>query len=362
MKTLAQNEVRELERFHDLRLPQACVAFLRGEDGILEQLVWEDPGTADPNLVFDCESLKRLRRTAERMLVEEQIPFALAPGDFVFHFRSGPRFLFFRCEPGDDDPPVLCCSLDKPAPQQVCAHFSDWAASLLAKPDKRAIISARELPTVSAHLNLAGLVPLEMQAELRQMPAAFLPALDEVESQLGKPLGACCNAAANLVVGFVLGVILLGLGVVVLGWLVWKAAGAEGASGLGVGVAGVLSGGAAAVGGSLITRAWRLSRSYWVVAAHGFSRVRLADVEMVAWSEIGAIRDIDIDETFPLLNVLARMLPRRERIQFEALTTDGRKYSFSANTLQQVGPLRTIFRHVATELAIPWSSLGISTG
>lgn len=360
-----------MERFHGVLLPQACVAFLRGEDGILEQLVWEDPGTADPDLVFDCESLKRLRRAAEAMLVEEQIPFALAPGDFVFHFRSGPRFLFFRCEPGNDDPPVFCCSLDTPAPQQVCAHFSDWAASLLAKPDIRAVTAAREPPAVSAHLNLGGLVTPEMQAELRRLSRAFRPELAEVESQLGWPLGACRTAAANLVAGCVLGVILLGLGVAVLGWLVWHTVGAEVVSGLaaseaiswlGVGVAGVLSGGLAVVGGLLIARVWRLSRSSLVVAAHGFSWVRLAQVEMVAWSEIGAFRETDVGDPPPLLDVLARILPKRDRILLEALTTDGRTYGFSANTVQQVGHLRVVFRHVATELSIPWSSLGTGAG
>ncbi len=52
MKTLTEHEVREVERFHGVRLPQAFVAFLRGEDEILERLVWEDPGSADADLVY----------------------------------------------------------------------------------------------------------------------------------------------------------------------------------------------------------------------------------------------------------------------------------------------------------------------
>jgi len=56
------------------------------------------------------------------------------------------------------------------------------------------------------------------------------------------------------------------------------------------------------------------------------------------------------------------MLPKRKGIHYEAFTTDGRTFSFSANTVQQVGRLRAIFRQVATELAIPWSSFGNGAG
>ncbi len=116
MKTLTDPEIQQVERFHHLQLPRAFVAFLRGEDGILESLVWADPGSADPSLRFDAETLKCLRRAAETMLADEGIPFTLASDDFVFHFRSGPRFLFFRCDPDLDDPPVFCCTLDAAAP------------------------------------------------------------------------------------------------------------------------------------------------------------------------------------------------------------------------------------------------------
>lgn len=371
MKTLTEHEVREVERFHGVRLPQAFVVFLRGEDGILERLVWEDPGAADADLVFDCESLKRLRRAAEGMLMDEQIPFTLAPNDFVFHFRSGPRFLFFRCNPDNDDPPVFCCSLDAAVPQQVCERFSEWAARLLVKPDTRAVSSSREPPGVSAHLNLGALVTPEMEAELRRVSERFHPELAEVESKLGWLLGAFRTATASLVAGVVLGVMLLGLGLAILGWLLWQTVGAgfalplaasEEMSWLGVGVVGGLSGGLGVVGGLLIARARRLSRSCLVVAAHGFSWVRVAQVEMVAWSEIEAFRETAEGEPFPLLNFLTWMLPKRKGIHYEAFTTDGRRFSFSANTVQQVGRLRAIFRQVATELAIPWSSFGTGAG
>jgi hypothetical protein len=79
---------------------------------------------------------------------------------------------------------------------------------------------------------------------------------------------------------------------------------------------------------------------------------------MVAWSEIEAFRETKVAEPFPLLGFLSVMLPKREGIHYDALTTDGRRFSFSGNTVQEGGRLGAIFRQVARELAIPWSSFG----
>ena len=362
MKTLMDSEIQEVERFHGVQLPRAFVAFLRGEDGILENLVWEDPGAADPNLRCDCDTLKRLRRAAENMLTDEQIPFTLAPDDFVFHFRGGPLFLFFRCDPDHDDPAVFCCRMDAGAPKEVFPHFSDWAASLLAKPDERAVISSGEPPAITPHLDLAPLVTPEMEAELRRVTERFPPELRQIESHLGWPVGACRTATANLAAGVVLGVLLLGLAVAVLGWVIYQAASVRFAlplaasremSWLGGGLAVLLSVGLGVVAGLLIARARRLARSSLVVAAHGFSWVRLGHVEMVAWSELKEFRETALPEPGPTLALLGWLFGKREEIQCEAFTTDGRRFSFGSSMIQQAKPLRAIFRRVAAELEIP---------
>lgn len=365
MRTLADHEVRDVERFHNVQLPRAFVVFLRGEDGILEGLVWDNPGSADPDLRFDAETLKRLRRAAENMLTEGGIPYTLAPDDFVFHFRGGPLFLFFRCTPDEDDPAVLCCSLGEEGPKEVFAHFSEWAASLLAQRDERAVVQAGEPPAITPHLDLASLATPEMRAELRRVANGFAPELRQIEAQLGWPVGACQTARSSLAAGVVLGALLLGLAVAVLGWLIYLAASAGfdlplatrgEVSWLGGVAAGLLSVAVGVIAGVLIVRARRLARSSLVVAAHGFSWVRLGHVELVAWTELEEFRETTLPEPGPVLALLAWLLPGREEVQCEAFTTAGRRFSFGASMIRQPKPLRAIFRRVATELEIPWST------
>ncbi len=204
-----------------------------------------------------------------------------------------------------------------------------------------------------------------MQTELHRVAERFPPELRQIESQLGWPVGACRTATANLAAGVVLGVLLLGLAVAVLGWLIYQATSVRFAlplaanremSWLGGGLAGLLSVGLGVVAGLLIARARRLARSCLVVAAHGFSWVRLGQVEMVAWSELKEFREIALPEPGPALALLTRLFRDREEIQCEAFTTDGRRFSFGPSMIQQAEPLRAILRRVAAELDIPWST------
>jgi hypothetical protein len=92
------------------------------------------------------------------------------------------------------------------------------------------------------------------------------------------------------------------------------------------------------------------------MAARGFSCVRLGQVEMMAWSELKEFRETALPEPGPALALLAWLLRDREEIQREAFTTDGRRFSFGPSMIQQAGPLRALFRRVAAELDIPWST------
>jgi hypothetical protein len=359
MNPWTEGQVRGLEEFYGISLPQACIGFLRDDFGVLVNLKSEDA-----NLVLDYESLKKLRKAAENMLAEEQHPFTLAPNDFVIYFRSGPRFLFFRCEPENDDPPVFSFRTGDSRPEQAFDHFSDWVQSLQAQPEEVAISLTGEPPPITWHLDLAGLITPELEAELRRMEKRFRAELAKMEPRLGSLLGAFQPATANLVAAVIFGIILLGLGTSILGWLVYQMfavhfempfAAWHGTSWVMLLASALMSAGMAAVGAYLIFWAKRLFNSRLVVGAHGFSWVRPSHIDIVAWSEIREIVEVVLRESLPLNTPLRYLLPKSEGCQYEVETKDGRKLRFSANNVRGIAALRAIFERVAADLEIRWS-------
>ena len=359
MKAWTKSQVHELEEFYHVRLPETFTAFLLDDFGVLAGLQSDDP-----NLLLDLESLKKLRHAAEQMLEEQTNPASLAPNDFVFYFTHGPRFLFFRCEPEDEDPPVYEFRYGETEPELAFKHFSDWVQRLQAGPEEAHVSLKGEPPPITWHLELTELVTPEMQAELRQVERRFRPELAEIEPHLGQFLGAFQPATANLVAAVVFGVVMLVLGAAVVGWLIYQACASHfkmpfvahhGMSWLMLGLSLVLSAGLAVAGAYLLFWAKRLFQSRLVVGAHGFGWVRPAHAEVVAWSEIREIVEIVVRESAPLNTRLKVFLPKSEGCQFEVRTKDGRKLRFSANNVRRVEVFEAMLRRAASDLEVPVS-------
>ena len=363
MKLWTKSQVHELEEFYHVRLPETFTAFLLDDFDVLAGLQSDDP-----NLLLDLESLKKLRHAAEQMLEEQPNSAALAPNDFVFYFTYGPRFLFFRCEPGDEDPPVYEVRYGETEPELAFKHFSDWVQRLQAGPEEAHVSLKGEPPPITWHLDLTELVTPEMRAELRQVERRFRPELAEIEPHLGQFLGAFQPATANLVAAAIFGVVMLALGPAVLGWLVYQAFAAHfempfvarhGMSWLMSGLSLVLSAGLAAIGAYLPYWASRLFRSRLVVGAHGFAWVRPSHAEVVAWSEIGEIVEVVLRESAPVHPRLKVFLPKSEGRQFEVRTKDGRKLPFSANNVRGIEVFEAILRRAASDLEVPVSGMKV---
>jgi hypothetical protein len=359
MKPWTKSQVHELEEFYHVRLPGTFTAFLLDDFG-----VWAGLQSDDPNLLLDLECLKKLRHAAEQMLAEQPNPASLAPNDFVFYFTHGPRFLFFRCDPEDDDPPVYESRYGETEPELGFKHFSDWVQSLQAGPEEGHVSLKGEPPHSTRHLDFAEFVTPEMQAELRQVERRFRRELAEIEPHLGQFVGAFQPATANLVAAAIFGVVMLVLGAAVLGWLIYQAFAAHfnmpfiarhGMSWLMVGLSLVLSAGLAVAGACLVYWAKRLFQSRLVVGAHGFGWVRPSHAEVVAWSEISEIVAVVLRESVPLNTRLKEVLPKSESRQLEVRTQDGRKLRFSANTVRRIEVFEAILGRAASDLQVPVS-------
>jgi hypothetical protein len=359
MKAWTKSQVHELEEFYHVRLPGTFTAFLLDDFGVLAGLQSDDP-----NLLLDLESLKKLRHAAEQMLEEQTNPASLAPNDFVFYFTHGPRFLFFRCDADDEDPPVYEFRYGEPEPELAFKHFSDWVQRLQAGPEEAQVTLKGEPPPITPHLDFSEFVTPEMQAALRQVERRFRPELAEIEPHLGHFVGAFPPATANLVAAVIFGVVMLVLGAAVLGWLIYQAFAAQfqmpfvarhGMSWLMLGLSLVLSAGLAVAGAYLVYWAKRLFQSRLVVGAHGFAWVRPSHAEVVAWSEIREIVETVLRESVPLKTGLKVVLPKSEGRQFEVRTNDGRKLRFSANNVHRVEVFEAILRRAASDLEVPVS-------
>jgi hypothetical protein len=359
MKAWTKSQVAELEEFYHVRLPGCFTTFVLDDFGVL-------PGikSDDPNLLVDLETLKKLRRAAEEMLEEQSIPAALAPNDLVFYFSCGPRFLFFRCEPEEEDPPVYEFRYGETEPDLAFKHFSDWIQSLQVPPEVPHISLEGEPPLITPHLDLDGFITPEMRAELRSVERRFRTELPAIEPHLGHLLGAFPPATANLIAGLIFGVMILALGAGILGWLIYQAFGAHfempfvarhGMSWLMLGLSSLLSTALAGAGVYLFSWARRLSQSRLVIGAHGFAWVRPSHVELVAWSEIREIVEITLRESPPLNTPLKAFLPKSESRQFEVRTRDGRTLQCSANNVRRVDVFEAILRHASSDLRIPIS-------
>lgn len=361
MKAWTKGQVHELEEFYHLRLPETFTAFLLDDFGVLAGLQ-----SHDPNLLLDLESLKKLRHAAEGMLAEQSNPASLAPNDFVLYFTYGPRFLFFRCEPGEEDPPVYEFRYGETEPELAFQHFSDWVQRLQAGPEETHVSVKGESPPITWHLDVAEFVTPEMQAELRKAERRFRPEFAEIEPHLGQFVGAFPPATANLVAAIIFGIVMLVLGASVLGWLIYQAFAAHfempfvarhGMSWLMLGLSLILSAGLAAIGAYLLHWARRLSQSRLVVGAHGFAWVRPSHAEVVAWSEIREIVEVVLRESAPLKMGLKVILPKSEGRQFEVRTNDARSLRFSANNVRRIEVFEAILHRVASELEVPVSMM-----
>lgn len=361
MNTNLEIRIRKFEASARCKLPQAYTGFLGGDYGDAEGVLREDCAWAS-----DSENLDELTKQAKEFLAEYRQPFKLAENDFVF-VHQGDRFLYFSCNGNSDDPPVWGYVAGEPAPKQVFAHFSEWVTA--SQPEDHPGVERpeqQEKPSDAVQaflLDISEYVSPELKAELRRVEARFPARLAEAQRVVSWPLGAFRSATANLVAGIILGTVLLVLGAAVLAYGVYLGvetkfhmplAAPHGLSWL-VWVAMIwLSAGLAGGGGYFVYRARQLLGSRLIVAAHGLSWVRSSKAEPVAWHEIWKVEEVILHESLPLNTLLRFLLPKSKSRQFVVHTKDGRRFTFSANSIREIDLLRAILERVASDLEIPW--------
>ncbi len=361
MNTTLETRVREFEESARVKLPQAYIGFLGGDCGDSEATRREEFEWAS-----DYEGLHELTLQTREFLAEYRQPFRLAENDFVF-VHQGDRFLYFRCEPNSDDPPVWRYVAGEPESKQVFAHFSEWVCTIKPKSPpgvERPEEAAKPAAAKTSLLDIAEFVTPELKAELRRVESRSAAQLAAAQRVVSWPLGAFRPATANLMAGIILGTVLLVLGAAVLAYGVYLGvetklrmplAAWQGMSWL-VWIAMIwLSAGLAGGGGYFVYRARQLLGSRLIVAAHGLSWVGSAKAEPVAWQEIWKLEEVVLEESAPSNTVLRFLLPKSKSRQLVVHTKDGRRLTFSANSIREIDLLRAILERVSTDLRIPWT-------
>ncbi len=358
MNTRTEAQIREFEQAVGFKLPQAYVGFLAGDFG--------EPGSQLPEgfqLASDHQNLEELTRQAQALLTQDGQSFTLAPNDFVFLLKED-WFLYFRCQPEDEDPAVLSYLVGEEAPQPAFQTFSGWVQKLAPASEPEVIEQDQAPPAGTVHEDFAGILTPEVQGELSRVRALFPRQLAQLEETLGWALGAFSPARANLAAGIIFGVVFLLFGSCIFFYGIYLAANEHfqmplaarnGMSWLIWFVMSALSAGMAVIGGWLISRAKRLLGSRLVLAAHGFGWLGATKTELVDWTEIQKVEEIILRESLPLNTPLKHVLPKSKSCSLVVHTHHARQFSFSDNTICHVQVLRAVLKRVASDLQIPWA-------
>jgi hypothetical protein len=111
-------EIRSLESQLSIRLPKCYRDFLA--------VMGRAAGKFLVGTDYSFPKMLDFRKDAEALLRVNQSDFKLPPTAFVFIFHQGYTFLFFRCDDGADDPPVLMFTEADKAPRKVFDSFTAW--------------------------------------------------------------------------------------------------------------------------------------------------------------------------------------------------------------------------------------------
>ncbi len=353
MKFLTEVQVRELEKHHQVTLPQAYVGFLRGDYGdfTTKQGQFEK--------LWDFDALLSFRKEAEEILAADDHPFALGPNDFVYSAEPGHEFRYFPCEPGVDDPPVSHFIAGNPGTVVDWKHFSDYVGMLREVVEMDLEDGQADAAPSQAELDLIDLIqpPLRegfgfAEEKYRQLPVAM-------QQGLGKLLGSFQTSGANLLAGFIFGVILAVFGAVILGYGIYMAASVHfqmpfyvqkeisWATFLGMTV---LSAGLVVGGVVLLARMKRLAGARLLLCEQGLCWAWPSKPELILWSAIQEVQVVQLKEGLPLDTGLKHVLPKSKSQQLAVFTSDGKEHTFTSSMIRELPTLQAVLERVATVL------------
>jgi hypothetical protein len=92
------------------------------------------------------------------------------------------------------------------------------------------------------------------------------------------------------------------------------------------------------------------------VHEHGFVHRLGAKRDLVAWSDIAAIKEIVLYERLPLLKGPAQLLlPKVSSRSYAISCHDGKSFNYDVNSFKKVDHLGEILRKVSDDGEIPWT-------